>query len=112
MRRIILFKTGEENTPLLPATTTYYRVLDSYSLSPKNTPQDCWAVEYDDGDVADPESDPMVIGILSLYDYSDSGPNPEVRVVWRNEIWKPASGAQQDILLALAKATQPKVKGQ
>ena len=100
MKSIILFSTGEERTPLIPHTISHHRVLSSQQLSPRSGKQECWLIEYDNGEIADPSSDPMIIGA------TDDSSIP--RVVWNNQIWTPASQGQMETLAVLAEGMRPK----
>jgi hypothetical protein len=96
MKRLIIFKTEEANTPLNPSTVSYHRVLESYQINPDGSKDECWCVEHDEGDIADPATDPLVIGV---------GQDPDSpRIIWRDAIWKPATPSQLHLLTTLAEA--------
>ena len=107
MRRLIIFKTGEDVTPLHPGTITYHRVTDSYPICPKGGGQECWAVEYDDGDISDPLVDPIVVGA-----YVPESGDADSRVIWKDAVWKTATRPQLDVLIALADSMRPRKTGE
>lgn len=91
---------------LLPKTLSYHRVLDAYRICPPGD-RECWVVEYDNGEVADPSTDPLIVGALDLVDYGGTEPNPEVRIVWNDRVWKVATRSQQESIVRIADALRP-----
>lgn len=59
------------------------------------TPQ-CVNIDYSDGDLTDPNADPMIIGTIL-----DDG-NYEIRALWSNVLWRVAHRQTNDLLSMFA----------
>lgn len=58
-------------------------------------------VEFDEGDVNNPDSDPMIVGTIALYgDYV-------VRILWDQQLWRPVEDNVDQFLSMVKKRDRP-----